>query len=415
MSSEAGRITEFRKSWASLLTATVGLAVGLVPILFYSLGSFIAPLQAEFGWSRGDISTAVLFMTIVIALTAPAVGALIDRYGVKTLSLISIPLLAVVLVGISRFEGSVLAFQGLYALAALAGLGATPVVYTSIVAGAFDKARGLALGIAVSGVAFTTAGLPILLAMTIQSYGWRGGYVALAALVLIAWPFMLLMPGRIEKPVAKKQGMTVDTSVFKLPVFWVLGISFAAISVAVGAIIVHLVPMLRDAGLTPIAAAGVAGFIGIGAIFGRLVTGFLIDHFFAPYVAAAMFFITSLSCVLLLYAGVETAPFAAALTGLSLGAEADLIAYLTAKYFGMVRYGFVYSVLYAMFAIGAALGPAAAGKAFDISGSYRTTIWTAAALLALSAIAILRLPRFERFEKQNAEKSGAATEMAKSY
>ena len=364
MSSEPGRLTEFRKSWTSLLTATVGLAVGLVPILFYSIGSFIAPLQAEFGWSRGEISTAILFMTIVIALTAPAFGALIDRYGVRTLSLVSIPLLAAVLFEISRFKGSVLGFQGLYALAALAGLGATPVVYTSIVAGAFDKARGLALGVAVSGVAFTTGGLPLLLAMVIQSYGWRGGYVVLAALVLIAWPFMLLMPGRMEKPVARKQGLTVDTSVFKLPVFWVLGISFAAISVAVGAVIVHLVPMLRDAGLTPIAAAGVAGFIGIGAIFGRLLTGFLIDRFFAPYVAAAMFLVTSLSCVLLLYAGVGAAPFAAALTGLSLGAEVDLIAYLTAKYFGMVRYGFVYSVLYAMFAIGGAIGPAGRRQGF---------------------------------------------------
>ncbi|CAD6557692.1 MFS transporter [Paraburkholderia sabiae] len=403
MERAVSKLAEFRRGWSLLLTATVGSAVGLVPIMFYSLGSFIGPLHSEFGWNRGEISMAYLLATVVLSVAAPGLGVLIDRYGVRKLALLSIPLLAAVLFAISRCERSVLAFQSLYGLAALLGLGATPVVYTHIVAGAFDKARGLALGIAMSGVAVTTAGLPLLLATIIQAYGWRGGYVTLAILVLVAWPFVLHFTRGLKVSAARKQTIMVDTSVFRLPVFWIIGIAFTAVAIAVGAVIVHLVPMLRDAGLSALAAASVAGFVGIGAIVGRLATGYLVDHLFAPYVAACMFLLTSISFVLLLFTGTTTAPLAAALTGLSLGVEIDLMAYLTARYFGMLRYGFVYSVIYSMFAIGGAIGPAAAGRAFDMSGNYRTTLWAAAALRAISAITILRLPRFGRIDQQDSE------------
>src|SRR3954467_15337530 len=124
---------------------------------------------------------------------------------------------------------------------------------------------------------------------------------------------------------------------------------------------------------------------------GRVLTGYIIDRFFAPYVAAVMFIGTALGCLLLLIGGPGTALVAAALVGLSLGAEFDLIAYLTARYFGMARYGFVYALIYAMFVVGAAVGPTLAGIAFDATGNYDLTLWSVITLLVAASIAIARL------------------------
>ena len=91
------------------------------------------------------------------------------------------------------------------------------------------------------------------------------------------------------------------------------------------------------------------------------------------------------------------AVFAAALIGVSLGAEADLIAYLTARYFGMAHYAKVYGYIYSMFALGAAAGPALAGAAYDVNRNYTMAIWGVITLLLVASFAISRLPRFEQY------------------
>jgi MFS family permease len=59
------------------------------------------------------------------------------------------------------------------------------------------------------------------------------------------------------------------------------------------------------------------------------------------------------------------------LVGLGLGAEIDLIPYLTSRYFGLLNFGKVYSSVFAAFALAGALGPLIMGAAFDQTGSYR--------------------------------------------
>jgi hypothetical protein len=140
-------VAEFRRGWPVLLAAAVGCFSGLTTLPFYSVGSFITPLQAASGWGRGEISSSFLYLTLVLALTAPALGYLIDRIGVRLVALVSIPLLSLVMFLISRFEGSVTVFHALHATAALVGGGATPIAYSRAVNAHFDAARGLALGI----------------------------------------------------------------------------------------------------------------------------------------------------------------------------------------------------------------------------------------------------------------------------
>ncbi|MGV7241133.1 MFS transporter [Caballeronia sp. M23-90] len=169
---------EFRHGWPALLAATIGCFAGLTTIPFYSLGSFITPLQTAFGWGRGEISSSFLYLTLVLALTSPLLGYLIDRLGVRTISLISIPLLSLVLFSISRFQGSIGLFHSLYALAALIGGGATPIAYSRTINANFNAARGLALGISLAGMGLAAVLLPSLLSVVIRDHGWRAGGIS---------------------------------------------------------------------------------------------------------------------------------------------------------------------------------------------------------------------------------------------
>jgi predicted MFS family arabinose efflux permease len=364
------------------------------------LGSFVAPLQAEFGWSRTDVTSSFLYSTITLALISPLLGALIDGVGVRRLSLISIPLVSIVLFLMSRAGGSVWTFHALFALSALVGGGTTPISYTRAVNAVFYKGRGLALGISLAGIGIAAIVLPLFLAWIIQLSGWRTAYLALALLALVPWPFVWwgINPSQAEAP--KTSNQTVDRGALRTTVFWTIGIAFAAVGIAVSALVVHMIPLLRDAGMSSLDAARTTSIIGIGVLGGRLLIGYVIDRFFAPYIAALMFSATALGCLLLLVTGVTFAPLAALLIGFSLGAEVDLIAYLIARYFGMARYGFLYAISYAMFAIGAAAGPALAGILFDARRNYDTTLWCVIALLVFGAAAIATLPRFEAFERR---------------
>jgi len=178
--------------------------------------------------------------------------------------------------------------------------------------------------------------------------------------------------------------------------FWTICLAFLAVGMAISGLVVHMVPLLRDSGLSLPQAARIASLIGVGVIIGRILIGWVIDRVFAPIIAALVFLVTASGCILLNIGGAPTAPVAAFLVGFAFGAEIDLIAYLTARYFGMRNYGFLYGIAYSMFSIGAAVGPAAVGHLFDVNGNYRSALFSMAVCLAFGAIAMLTLPRFGR-------------------
>lgn len=415
VSHEPSKFAEFRRGWLILLAATLGCSAGVNVLPFYSLGSFILPLQNELGWSRSDIASSFLYTTIALTIISPGLGWLIDRIGVRLVALFSIPLLAVVLFMLSRYEGAVSGFHTLYALAAIVGGGATPINYTRAVNQAFDKWRGLALGISLSGVGIIAIVLPPLLAEVIQNHGWRAGYLVLAVLTLLPWPFIFIgiRPNSKTTAYSYRNDTKVEEDfgigALYSRTFWTIGLSFAAIGIAVSALVVHLNPLLRDAGMDAISAAKIVSIIGFGVLAGRVLVGYVIDRLFAPFVAAALFIATAIGCALLFGGGVALAPAAAVLVGLSLGAEVDLIAYMTARYFGMRRYGFLYAIIFSLFALGAAIGPSAAGALFDASKSYDTALLGVIGLLMGGSLAIITLPRFENYRAQYTQKAASCS------
>ena len=383
-----------------LVTATLGCGTGASSLLFYSFGIFVEPLQLQFGWTRGEVTSTLFYGSFGLVLAAPLLGWLIDRCGARAVALVAIPCFAAALVLISRFAGTLPMFYALFFLTTVLGSGTTPILYTRVVAGHFNTARGLALGITLAGPGTAAMLLPPFMLETITDHGWRHGFEVLAVLAISPW---LLVWCWLDRTPCHTSSMSARTELIgmnrraalRTRAFWTIVLGFGAISIGCSSLVVHLVPMLRDAGLAAPQAARIASLIGIGVILGRVGIGWAIDRLFAPYVAATIFAVTAGGCALLATDGASQAPIAAFLIGFALGAEVDLLAYLTSRYFGLRHYGFLYAMVYAFFWIGIALGPAITGQLYDAFGDYQIALWMIVLMLILGAAASLSLPRFK--------------------
>jgi MFS family permease len=410
-SAPSGAVAELRGGWRIVLAALVGIAFGVTGLFFYSAGIFLKPVSAEFGWSRAALSAVNLVAALSLAGTAPFVGWVVDRVGVRVVALVSSCGLAAGFLLLSMAPGSLPFFLLLIGMTALLGAGASPVGFTRLVNLWFDKARGTALGLAQMATGIAGALLPPLLAPYVAEHGWRAGYVALAVVALASGPLVVLLIGRSGLASSSTSpsdrspgpraltsapwGMTL-TEALHTPVFFTLAAVFVLAAIGVGGMIVHLVPMLTDAGLTPAHAGAVAGLLGLAIIFGRAVTGVIVDRVFAPRVAFVAFALAACGCWLLAWGGALWAAGAAVLVGFAMGAEVDLISYLVARYFGLASYGRIYGWLYAVFMVGTSIGPVLAGAAFDRFGNYDVALAVLGSALALAAAATLRLAPFPR-------------------
>lgn len=390
-------LSEISNNWRILSAVTVGSAFSAVSLLTASFGTFIIPLSREFGWTRGEIGLALLFMTAAQALMSPPLGTLLDRHGTRKLVLLSIPFLACALLAIAGTNGALPYYYFCFVVAIILGGGTAPVSYSRAVNETFVHKRGMALGIMFSGMGFAAAFLPIFSTIVTENLGWRWSYAMLAILALIAFPGVYLgMPQKSEQAAAKDAESTPKASYafFRNPVFWTIGLACSLASLASYGLLVSIVPMLTDSGLTPSNAARYAALVGFSSASARLLVGLLLDRIFAPYIAATILMCSAAGCILFLFFGLSAAPLLAVLIGLSFGMEVDLVSFLVARYFGIKRYGLIYGIIYSCFSASAAFGPAIAGFIFDAQRSYDIALGSAAVIMILATVVFLLLPKY---------------------
>lgn len=380
---------ELAGGWPLVLAAALAIGVGTMGIGFYSLGLFVKPLQAEFGWSRAAVSGAATFQQFGIFLSAPVVGWLADRWGARPIAVASFIVTPLALLALSRTGDSVFAWDALWLLVSLAGAGTTPAIWARIVSLRFDRARGLALGLMLMGTGTAAILAPALLGPIFVASGWRSAVMVMAAATLVIGLPASLLIGTSDrpKPGDKARGRfeaNRQTMVLLLIAF-LLGLIVAGL-------IVHLVPMLVDRGMAAGDAARVAAGVGVAVLVARLVVGYLFDRFHAPYVAA-LFLLSPVAAALLLYSGGPVLP-AALMLGLAAGAEVDMLAYFTGRYAALANYGATYGGVLGVFCLGAGLGPLLFGKAYDALGGYDAALLGSAAVLACVVVLIATLGRY---------------------
>jgi MFS family permease len=135
--------------------------------------------------------------------------------------------------------------------------------------------------------------------------------------------------------------------------------------------------------------------MGGASLVGRLMTGWLLDRFFAARVSFGLLTMAAVGTFLLSGAdSLTTGVLAAVLIGLGMGGEADVTPYLISRYFGLRSFSVLYGLTWTFYAFAGAIGPILMGKAFDVTGSYEALlVQLALATFAVAAL-MLFLPRY---------------------
>jgi MFS family permease len=398
----------FGNRWWIVFGATLSMMVAQGPVILYTLGLFIKPLNQDFGWDRASISAAGGLGAIFSAIAIPFVGWLIDRWGIRPVLLPIIVLSAASIALIALTPNSVSVFMLFFAITGLLGSGQGPLGYAKCVSAWFDDRRGLALGVTMSGIGLGAALVPQYAQWLIGSFGWRTAYVGLGLLTLmIAFPavFLFISEPMNEKATDRVPNGRVPTGASAVPQdrlpdlevrealagrrFWLIAVALMLVSTVTQGLVVHTVPLLTDKGYSPETAAALMIAVGLSTMAGRLLSGYLVDRIFAPFVATFFFLLPCLGIYLL---DTALSPVAGIISlGLASGTEIDMIGFLTSRYFGMKRFGQLYGYLFASFVVGSAFGPYLMGLAFERLHSYEPALWSFGAFMLLASTLILCL------------------------
>lgn len=411
----SGAGTEWRAGWPLVLASAVGC--GFAATHAVTLGSYIGPLTREFGWTREEITSCLVFGALGTIFLTPFLGRVLDRFGARRIALVGVPAYAFAHALFGFAGPSITSWYMAWGAMAVLCMGISPVAWSMAVASRFDRNRGLALAIVLAGMSVNTAVMPFLSVQMIDAYGWRIAYWATALLVLVvAWPLTwaffydardLERGAAAEKvesaPALPLPGRTLGEAI-RSTLFWRVALCMALVGGAYSAIYIHFQPLLTDAGIDPADAALLAGIIGPISFSSRIVTGLLLDRFPASAIAAVAFALPIISCFLLrgfdgnlLIAGV-----AIAFTAVAAGTEIDMMAYLASRYFGMKSFGVIYGCIFSTHTILWATMPPLAGKIFDRTGSYDNALLLFAAMLAGGVMLAATLGRYPDFEPEKA-------------
>src|SRR5258707_3871853 len=192
----------FGNRWWIVFGATLSMMVAQGPVILYTLGLFIKPLNQDFGWDRASISAAGGLAAISSAIAIPFVGWLIDRWGIRPVLLPIIVLSASSIALIALTPNSVGVFMLFFAITGLLGSGQGPLGYAKCVSAWFDDRRGLALGITMSGIGLGAALVPQYAQWLITNFCWRTAYLGLGLLsLMVAFPAVFLF---IDEPGKEK-------------------------------------------------------------------------------------------------------------------------------------------------------------------------------------------------------------------
>jgi predicted MFS family arabinose efflux permease len=380
--------TSERAGWRTVAGSAFALTFGPSVLTVMTYGAFVAPLDREFGWGLPAVALGASILSLMIMVVSPLQGVLVDRFGGRRMVLVSIPLFGLSLMAMSLLPPNLPVFYLAWVLIPLCAVGVWPISYLRLTAGWFERRLGLALGLVNAGVGLGSVIVPIITAVLIGSFGWREAYLGLGIMALLVLPvawFLLEEPGprATATSAVPADGETLRGAARTRPFAVMLG-AFFLLGAFSTTFIVHQIRILLDAGVAPPVANLMPVAMGVALIVARVATGWLLDRVPAARVMS-VYLIGGIGASLLFAAGpsVPTAILAAALAGLVIGAEFDVLSYLVPRYFGRHAFGKIYGVAFAVFQLGAAVTVFAVGASREAAGSYTPAMLTIAAACAV--------------------------------
>jgi MFS family permease len=390
---------ESRKAWVMVWATFVCLAV--IFGVSYSFAAFFESFAKEFSAQRADVSWIFGICGLIYFVLGALGGLLADRFGPRLVCMAGMGLIALGLY-VTSLAQSLDTIYLSYGL--LVGLGIA-FVYTPSIASVqpwFTKRRGLASGIASSGVGAGTLLLPVVVSVLLTRMPWREALqiLSLGVLCVGLLAAFLLERAPMQNGLAKGDlpGLTLKEAVRSPSFQWLymgalLGAPVMFIPFA------HISAAARDAGVPEAQAVGLVGLIGIGSLVGRFAIGWLADRLGRVKTLMLMQALMGLSY--LVWAGAHDRWLFALFAiwfGLSYGSIVSLLPAICMDLFGGKAVSAIIGTLYTGAALGNLLGPVVAGKVFDITQSYSMVIWIT---LGISAIATFSCWRILKYPQSN--------------
>lgn len=399
-------------------------AVGALSMALGSLnfGLFIKPMGDELGIGRAVFGWAQSIRQVASAVTAPLVGGLIDRFGVRVLLAAAAVATGAALVGLGFVTESwqLIALFGVMGVVGMSGPGA---LVTSVpVTKWFVRRRGTAL-------AFVSLGIPVgglifvpLTQILIDAAGWRAAWVILGiigagiiiplALIFVrrepedlgllpdGAPSAAVAPGATSfaarqpaPPSAQDEHSWTRPEALRTATFWRLAVVFSIVMLATNSVSVHRIPSFMDRGLDPRLISYATALDAAAAGLSTFAMGLLTRRIPARFIGAAGFLLLALASALTILAGDHPVMFLSMIIfGLGIGALMLMQNLLWADYFGRRHLGSIRGAVTPITLIFGGAGAPVAGYVRDATGSY-TPIWLAAtALMALGAVVLAATP-----------------------
>jgi OFA family oxalate/formate antiporter-like MFS transporter len=375
----------------------------------HSFGVFFKPLASEFDLSRATTSSLFSTYMILCAIFSIVGGWMLDRHGARLVFFLMSLFTGLSLLLTSQVGSWWQLFLS-YSLLLAIGTGPLYVAGQSTILRWFEKRRGVAIGITVSGIGIGQIIFAPISALIINEYGWRISYIILGLIVcVITIPLSRLMrndPGQIRGMLPVDEFKTVATAreveeensqstglsltqAFRSRNYWIYVPAWFFTGFSNWLILTHIIPYATDMGIpsvessTIISASGIAGVIS-GIFIGRITD---IKGRKMPGISLAL--LRAVAVIGIIWARkIQMFYLFGIAAGLCQSGSGIVLATLCADIFGKRNIGMIMGTMTAVFSIGAAIGPLIAGLLYDVNSSYTMAFITCAVTSTLVALSI---------------------------
>jgi sugar phosphate permease len=366
---------------------------------FYSFGVFMEPLREDFGWTKAQVTWIITIYWIVSGFSAPFVGKLIDKLGVRRIMLFTATLNGACLLALSSVN-ALWQFYLAYGIKAVAHSGIGLVAIGSIVSKWFIRMRGRATGITTTGIGLGGLFLAPLAGFLIPIAGWRYVYVILGVLLLVlvipaialvirSTPEELdLLPDGDEKldgnpsasvkinhekqpPPSKKSSGLTFSQALRTSSYWFVAACFFLVPAAVFGVLAHQTSYIESIGISRETASLALGFTAGVGILGKIFFGFLAEKIPIRYAAVICFGVQAVGVLILMMTGSMSMVWLfVGVFGFSMGGMTTLQPLIIMDFFGTSAIGAILGSITLVYAFGAASGPLCAAYIYDFLQSY---------------------------------------------
>lgn len=390
--------------WVVTVAAAIGFGVS-AGIGNWGFGAFVRPLEAEFGWSRGEVSAAASIGMAAILLGSLPVGWWVDRFGARSAIAFGAVGTAIGFMAMSQVQ-TLWQFYAIFGVTAFFRTFTTYIPLIAIVGLWFPGSSGRAMGLIMAGLGMGGVVFAPIATGLIEGFGWREAYVILGVIMagyfLPASLLVMRSPRRAAISGATADATRLDGWAFgealRSPAFWLLNVGIGFMWVGQVGFISHAQPLFEWRGYSPETAAAFVSLAALCVTLTRLVAGWLYVRLRRPALFALVVSVVAAAGLANLLPPVSQITLVAffALWGLGSGAMVLLPPTLTADTYGQRSLGKLLAFTEVVGGFGSVGGPILGGVLFDSTGSYATPFFVYVLSTLVAGLALVIFVRVHR-------------------